>query len=125
MLYRAAKARGQKKVVMLEAVGRAVGQRPTKDHVAVAEAVEHWLCWGNGQNARCADIVARFRTFLSDAPDVRIPSSSPLGGPLSSTNVHPIRQANGKPSHDQLLAELRAANPRLQGDAARQLPAGM
>jgi hypothetical protein len=44
--------------------------------------------------------------------------------PARSGNVHPIRQSNGKPSHDQLLAELRAANPRLQAEAARQLPAG-
>lgn len=39
-------------------------------------------------------------------------------------NVHPIRQSNGKPSPAQLLGELRAANPRLQAEAARQLPAG-
>lgn len=39
-------------------------------------------------------------------------------------NVHPIRQSNGKPSHDQLLAELRAANPRLQEQATAQAAVG-
>lgn len=118
VLYRAAKARGQKRAVMLEAVGRAVGQQPTKDHVAVAEKIEHWLCWGNGQKSPCKDIVGRFRDWLPDSADVRLPDGSPLADPAPrAANVHPIRQSNGKPSHDQLLAELRAANPRLQGQS--------
>jgi len=124
VLYRAAKAKGQTRPVMLEAVGRAVGQTATKDHLEVAGAVEHWLCWGNGQKVRCADVVARFRQFLADAPDVRLPSGSPLGEPVTAANVHPIRQSNGKPSHDQLLAELRAVNPRLQAEGTNQLPVG-
>jgi hypothetical protein len=125
VLYRTAQRRGQKRPVLLEAVGRVVAQRPTKDHVDTAERIEFWLCWGKGQNKPCADVVQRFRDWLGDAPDIRLPNGSPLTAPTTTAgNVHPIRQANGKPSHDQLLAELRAANPRLQAEAARQLPAG-
>ena len=108
VLHRAAKARGQKRVVMLEAVGRAVGQRPTKDHVAIAEAVEHWLCWGNGQKAPCADIVARFRSFMADAPDVRLPNGSPLAqSPSSAGNVHPIH-GRRMSSAEQVEAQIQA-----------------
>ena len=130
VLYRTATARGQHRVVLLEAVGRAVSQRPTKDHVAVAEKVEHWLCWGKGQTKPCDDVVLRFRNFLVDAEDVRLPDGSPLSVPAErGPNVHPIRQgqarnANGKPTHAELIGELRAANPRLHPElAANQLPA--
>ncbi len=123
VLYRAAQRRGQASVVLLEAVGRAVAQKPTKDHVEVAERIEHWLCWGNGKSKPCGDIVQRFRNWLKDSPDVRLPNGSPLlePGPAAG-NVHPIAAAR-RPTHDELLHELRAANPRLQGDH-RQLGSG-
>jgi hypothetical protein len=133
VLYRTATARGQHRVVLLEAVGRAVSQRPTKDHVAVAEKVEHWLCWGKGQTKPCDDVVLRFRNFLVDAEDVRLPDGSPLAVPAErGPNVHPIRppqgqarNANGKPTHAELIGELRAANPRLHPElAVQQLPSG-
>ncbi len=132
VLYRTATARGQHRVVLLEAVGRAVSQRPTKDHVAVAEKVEHWLCWGKGQTKPCDDVVLRFRNFLVDAEDVRLPDGSPLAVPAErGPNVHLIRppqgqprNSNGKPTHAELIGELRAANPRLHPElAANQLPA--
>ena len=81
VLHRAAVARGQQRVVLLEAVGRAVGSHPTKDHVAVAERIEHWVCWGNGQGKPCRDIVARFRDWLGDSPDVRLPNGAAIAAP--------------------------------------------
>jgi hypothetical protein len=120
VLYRAAQARGQKRAVMLEAVGRAVGTYPTKDHVAIAGRVEHWLCWGNGRGKPCSDVVSRFRNFLDDAPDVRLPDGSPLVEthlPPGVASLHGGRMTNVDRVEAQAQA-LRAAHAAATADSS-------
>lgn len=73
-LQRTAQFKGAKPVTVL-AVARAIETRPDRDHVKVASEVEHWCCYGKGENKPAKDIVARFRTFLdnSDAVATRKP----------------------------------------------------
>lgn len=73
-LQRTAQFKGAKPVTVL-AVARAIETRPDRDHVKVASEVEHWCCYGKGENKPAKDIVARFRTFLdnSDAIATRKP----------------------------------------------------
>lgn len=71
ILQRTAEARSAKPVHLLP-VARAVEQHPSKDHVAVAGSVEHWLVHGNGSKRPAKDIVARFRNFLADSPDAEV-----------------------------------------------------
>lgn len=78
ILKRTAEAKGAKPVTLL-AVARAVESYPRKDHVAVAGALEHWCCHGNGANRPAKDIVARFRHFLANEPD-RAPAQSTAAG---------------------------------------------
>lgn len=56
-------------LVTAAAVYRAVESFPTKRHAEVAGEVEHWTVHGNGAGKPAKDIVARFRNFLSSAPD--------------------------------------------------------
>lgn len=70
----------------LRGVGLAIVAFPDRDHVEIARRVEHWLIAGNGREADCGDIVARFRKFLKGTA-----ASSPH---RPSTNVTPIRREN-------------------------------
>ena len=69
VLQRTAEARRAKPVTPL-AVYRAIESFPTKRHTQVAGEVEHWTVHGNGATKQAKDVVARFRNFLADAPDV-------------------------------------------------------
>jgi hypothetical protein len=68
-LMRAAESRGAP-MPARAAVARAMVKRPRKPHAAVAERVEHWLLYGNGQRASCRDVVARWRDWCDQEADV-------------------------------------------------------
>lgn len=103
--------RGQKKVVTRAAVGHAVLTYPDRDHVKVARDVEAWLLHGRGARKPCADIVARYRTFLD--------SSEPMAGPPLPAGVTPMhggRMAGADRVEAQIRALRRASTPAARTD---------
>lgn len=54
----------------LAAVGRVLLSMPDRDHVAVADDVEHYWTFGPGQNKSMRDVVATYRNRLTTAPIV-------------------------------------------------------
>lgn len=115
------------KAVWPREVGLVIMAFPRRPLVATAHELARWAV---DPPRPIKDVAATYRTFLKGERDLAAverlaDDGTPTSAPAArASNVHPIRQGNGKPSHDQLLAELRAANPRLQVDAA-QLPSGM
>jgi hypothetical protein len=57
--------------VTLAGVGRVVANLPDRDHVSVAQDVEHYWLHGTGQNSVRKDIVATYRNRLASQPSVR------------------------------------------------------
>lgn len=94
--------RQQRKPVTRAAVGHAVLTYPDRDHVAVAREVEGWMLHGRGARKGCADIVARYRNFLSNAdpmPGPPLPGAPngggrPSGGPgtISSQDLRQMAE---------------------------------
>jgi hypothetical protein len=76
ILKRTAEAKGSNPVTAL-AVARAIEARPDRDHAKVASEVEHWCCFGRGENKQAKDIVARFRNFLDNADRVAVHQPRP------------------------------------------------
>lgn len=74
------------------------------DHVAVARKLVHWLTAGRGQNARCADIAARFGDWVADEPTAE----------KRSNVVVPF----GKPTAGDLIDEIRATQAQQENHAA-------
>jgi hypothetical protein len=100
------------------AIARAMMTRQAKGAATmlrVAERLEHWLTFGNGQRASCRDVVARWRDWLDQEPDVPERPAIAAMGP----NVHAIRPP-GRAIHSQaamwdaMALELEA---RERGDA--------
>lgn len=54
----------------LAAVGRVLMSLPDRDHVTVADDVEHYWTFGAGQNKSMRDVVATYRNRLATAPVV-------------------------------------------------------
>lgn len=70
---------------MPRGVGLAIMRNPRADHVAVARRLQHWLVAGRGQNARCADIAARFGDWVSDEGAAQRPG--PGGGRITPSDL--------------------------------------
>jgi hypothetical protein len=88
-LGRIADARGAPRPARA-AIARAMVVRQAKGAATmlrVAERLEHWLTFGNGQRASCRDVVARWRDWLDQEPDVPERPAIAAMGP----NVHAIR----------------------------------
>lgn len=99
VLVKTAQARGQKKAVTRAAVGHAVLTFPDRDHLRVARDVEAWLMHGRGASRPCADVVARFRSFLSTADPMPGPPLPPgAAGPRGG-----VRRMNDR---EQLIVDL-------------------
>lgn len=54
----------------LAAVGRVLASMPDRDHVSVADDVEHYWTFGSGQNRSMRDLVATYRNRVATAPVV-------------------------------------------------------
>jgi hypothetical protein len=64
----------------LAAIGRVLASMPDRDHVAVADDVEHYWTFGAGQNKAMRDLVATYRNRLSSAPIVATANGAPAAG---------------------------------------------
>lgn len=84
------------------AIARAMVKRPRKPHAAVAERVEHWLLYGNGQRAQCRDVVARWRDWCDGEPDVPEAPAVAASGP----NVVRMRPRQGVPSQASMWGQI-------------------
>lgn len=94
-------------------------------HALVAQA--HKLAaWAVDAKRPIKDVVSTYQGFLDRdgelaaverLADDGTPSAGQAAG---ATNVHPIRASNrnGKPTHSELISELRATNPRLKAKQA-------
>jgi hypothetical protein len=93
------------------AIARAMMRRPRKPHGLVAERVEHWLLYGNGQRVQCRDVVARWRDWCdSEADYVERPAVvASMGGNVHQFGRRPTRfeeaQAGLSELHARLVAE--------------------
>jgi hypothetical protein len=105
ILKRTARERRQTREVTRAAVGHAVLTYPDRDHVKVARDVEGWLLHGKGRTKSCADIVARYRSFLENA-------DPPPGPPLPSNGRHSAADPSTGPARMRDMAE------RLRQEAA-------
>lgn len=72
ILHRVAVAKGARPVERLP-LAKTLTSYPDRDHVAVANDLEHWSLFGNGEKRRAKDIVASYRNFLKRADAVAQP----------------------------------------------------
>ncbi len=96
-------------------------------HALVGQA-HRLAAWAVDAKRPIKDVVSTYTGFLERDGEMAArerlaeDGTPTAAAPARGGNVHPIAAAR-KPTHDELLHELRAANPRLQGDH-RQLGSG-
>lgn len=107
------------KAVYPREIGLAIMAFPRRPLVQAAHDLAGWAV---DPPHPIKDVARTYRTFLKGERDLAAPERLAADGTSTnevvsrSGNVHPIRQSNGKPTTGQLLRELDAANPRLNGN---------
>lgn len=96
------------------AVARTVMAHPRHPLVATAHDL---AVWAVDPSRAVKDVVSTYKTFLKRGRELQ--TTERLAADGTPCGIPGVRHAhNGKPSPAQLLAELNAANPRLQARAA-------